>query len=267
MNYVESAAPQELTGIVRCIWHLSGDASEMAGAEPALPDGSPEFIVNLGEPFEYAADDGQPVRQPDVFLVGQITRPWRVQPTGRVELIAARFEAHGASLLYQPMRDLTDRWREFDAFAGKPVAALVEALSQTKSIQERGTHLCVALAQLRSQAPPPDPRVEAAVRAIRATNGNVVLDELAEGLGLTLRTLQRRFASNVGITPKMLVRIVRFQRVFQMVRQEPASLAGVAAECGYFDQSHMVRDFRDFAGEAPAKLLSAMPEFTAFFTA
>jgi len=61
------------------------------------------------------------------------------------------------------------------------------------------------------------------------------------------------------------VRIVRFQRVFAAWRADPRSLARVAVECGYFDQSHLVRDFRDFAGAPPAGFLTALPPFTGFF--
>jgi len=55
--------------------------------------------------------------------------------------------------------------------------------------------------------------------------------------------------------------------VFTAWRTDARSLARVAAECGYFDQSHLVRDFRDFSGAPPAGFLAALPEFTGFFVA
>ena len=113
----------------------------------------------------------------------------------------------------------------------------------------------------------PDERVVRAVQAIRASHGAVALDRLTLEVGATPRTLQRLFATDVGVSPKLLVRITRFQRVFATWRDDPTSLARVAAECGYYDQSHLVRDFRDFAGAAPAAFLADQPEFTAFFTA
>lgn len=65
--------------------------------------------------------------------------------------------------------------------------------------------------------------------------------DLAKRLGTTPRTLQRRFATDVGITPKLLARIVRFQRVFSEWRADPTSLSRVAAECGYYDHAQLVR--------------------------
>jgi transcriptional regulator GlxA family with amidase domain len=108
--------------------------------------------------------------------------------------------------------------------------------------------------------------VRAAVREIRASGGLVDVGALAPRLGIVSRTLQRRFATDVGITPKLLARIVRFQRVFSAWREDPSTLSRVAAECGYFDHAHLVRDFRELAGVAPARFLPNQPEFTRFFT-
>ena len=123
------------------------------------------------------------------------------------------------------------------------------------------------LLQLRVEARPPDAGVAAAVRAIRSSHGVVEVEGLAEAVGVTPRSLQRSFADQVGISPKALARMVRFQRVFAAVRDDPASFSRVAYECGYSVQSHLIRHFRALAGSAPARLLARMPEFTRFFTA
>ena len=87
----------------------------------------------------------------------------------------------------------------------------------------------------------PDLRVRDAVREIGTSGGLVDIDDLAKRLGTTPRTLQRRFATDVGITPKLLARIVRFQRVFSEWRADPTSLSRRAAECGYYDHAQLVR--------------------------
>lgn len=66
---------------------------------------------------------------------------------------------------------------------------------------------------------------------------------------------------------KLPARIRRFQRVFLAWRVDRRTLSRVAAECGYFDHPHLIRDFRDFAGSAPAAFLANQPEFTQFFLA
>lgn len=266
MEYLEVAPAPSLRALIRCYWQLRGEGAGAAVAEPALPDGSPELIFNLGDSFEQLEPDGRVVRQPAAFLVGQITRPFLVRPTGRTDLIAVRFESHGAALLHDNMRDLTDRHLGINSLRGGVLLPVADALARAVDTAERTDLLDSAFEGLAAGRVP-DPRVATAVSGIRRAHGNLRCDDLAAELGLTPRSLQRLFARQVGITPKLLTRIVRFQRIFVTRRDDPGNFARVAAQCGYSDQSHLVRDFRDFAGMPPAELLASLPALTGFWLA
>ncbi len=279
MRYLELAPAADLAPWVRTYWWLDG-GSTAHPPEPALPDGSPELIINLGDPWRHHPALGRPRVQPPAFLVGQITAPMAVAPTGRVALVAVRFEAHGAALLAPDLARLTDTWVTLGRLPGRPLAALRERLREERGPGGDGGHpdaarerslldaeLRALVARRAAEGALPDAVVGAAVAGIRGSRGAVEIDALARGSGLTARSLQRRFARTVGLSPKMLARIVRFQQVFAAWRDDPSRLSRVALECGYFDQSHLVRDFRDFAGAPPAGFLAAMPAFTANFTA
>ena len=84
------------------------------------------------------------------------------------------------------------------------------------------------------------------------------LEELCAGTGLSPRTLQRRFADAVGISPRMLASVIRFRRVFAAL-QEPGvtSWTDAAQAAGYFDHPQMARDFRRFLGCSPSEFLRA----------
>ena len=267
MEYAEFAPAPSLRRLIRCYWQLQSAAGIAASAEPALPDGSPELIINLAGPFEHIGADGLATRQPLVFLVGQITRPMVVRPTGRVDVVAVRFEAHAAAVLHRDLSQLTDGWVDALSLREGALRGLAHQLAAAPSVEQRIAILDESLTRLVQSGPVPDTRVAAAVERIRRSQGSASPDDIAGDLGHSPRTLQRRFARQVGISPKLLARIVRFQRVFATWRDDPGSLAKVAVECGYFDHSHLVRDFRDFAGAPPAELLAALPEFTGFFTA
>lgn len=267
MEYREHPPHPDLAALVRTYWWLHGAAGDGAAADPALPDGSPELIVNLAEPWEHQAADGTRTRQPSAFLVGQITGPMVVRPTGRMDLVAVRLEAHAAAPFVEAIGALTDRWLPLDALRAPALRDLPAALAAAHGADRQVRVLDDRLRAAFAAAPPVDALVGDAVRAIRASHGAVEIDALARTLGVSARTLQRRCAAAAGLSPKLLARIVRFQRVFAAWRDDPASLSRVALECGYFDQSHLVRDFRDFAGAPPAGFLAALPAFTAFFTA
>lgn len=266
MEYIEIAPAPPLSQAVRCYWFLRGPAGSGEG-DPALPDGSPELIFSLGAPFAAASPGGVERVQPRLFLVGQITAPFRVRPTGDVDLVGVRLEAGEATWLEPEIRSLTDDYADVEPRLGGGLARLYRQLAGAREARARSRALDAALPSLMASGPAPDWRVREAVGAIRSSCGAVDLAELAAQLRTSPRSLQRLFSAQVGITPKLLARIVRFQRVFVAWRHDPTSLSRVAAECGYFDHSHLVRDFRELAGMPPARFLPNLPEFTRFFTA
>ena len=89
---------------------------------------------------------------------------------------------------------------------------------------------------------------------------------VATWLGVTRRHLERRFDTLVGISPKRLARIVRFQRALRMLQQPAGSSAVTALECGYADQPHFIRDFTELAGCPPGAHLLRHAQLSGFFT-
>src|SRR4029079_19485760 len=83
-----------------------------------------------------------------------------------------------------------------------------------------------------------------AVLLIEAGGGAIDVARLARGLGISTRQLERRFKDAVGLPPKLFCRIQRFQRVFQQI-EAGRGWVETALACGYYDQAHLVRDFRD----------------------
>jgi AraC-like DNA-binding protein len=262
-------------GLAVCGWRLRGAAQAEgmaeASAEPALPDGCPELLFNFGDPFEHHGPDGTVRTQPRAFLVGQITRPFDVRPTGMVDLVAIRLEAHGSWGLTAPHAPPTNDW--IDAFergaAAPPWRAVQELWYHLAPLDDADrehaiNHWLVGHARSVRRA---DDVVIRCVHALRKSAGTASIEALAHANQVGLRTLQRRFQSQLGVTPKLFARIVRFHRVCSAWRHAPGTLAQVAADSGYCDESHLVRDFRAFVGEPPAAFLSALPAFTALFIA
>jgi AraC-like DNA-binding protein len=209
--------------------------------------------------------DGELHRQPEFSLVGQITRPFVVAPTGTLDLIAVRFTPAGAAALHQPMARITDSW--IDAARLADARPLLDAVAGVPAMPDRVARLKVALATLPGPNLSLDARVLRAVAHIEQSHGGAPIDEVADAAATTPRHLQRLFTRFVGISPKLLARIRRFQRVFAAWRDEPDSWASVAIGCGYSDQAHLIRDFSEIGGAPPAGLVAAIPEFTRQFTA
>jgi transcriptional regulator GlxA family with amidase domain len=92
---------------------------------------------------------------------------------------------------------------------------------------------------------------------IEARGGNVRIDALLKGHGMTGRSLERYFEQQIGITPKELIDLTRFKHALAIVERcrERRSLMEIAWECGYYDNAHLTRQFKRFMGEAPSRII------------
>lgn len=96
------------------------------------------------------------------------------------------------------------------------------------------------------------PHLERALDQLRATGGGIRIGELARDLAISTRQLERLFERHVGVSPKLLARLLRVERVMSSCRGARASLAAIAIETGYTDQAHMTREVRRTLGTTPA---------------
>ena len=265
MRYEERRPPPDLAGEIECFWLVTGHGDEGKRlAERIVPDGCVELIVHLADPF--ARPDGEV--QPRGFVVGEMTRPIVVAPTGAVRTLGVRFRPGQAScFIGMPLAELTDRAATLEEIWESAGGALELELRNAPDQPRRIAAAERFLRRRRSLAPAADPRVAWAVRQILRNRGNITVEELARGSDLSVRQLERRFRARVGLSPKLLCRVVRFQGVFHAIGSDGATgWARVALECGYFDQAHLIRDFRDFAGDAPAAFLAEEGELSRRFT-
>jgi transcriptional regulator GlxA family with amidase domain len=104
--------------------------------------------------------------------------------------------------------------------------------------------------------------VPVALEAFERNGPDVRVRDVARRVGLSQRRFIQVFAAEVGLTPKLYARVKRFQRARALVRgTAPPDWAQLAVECGYFDQAHLIRDFRAFAGLTPEEYLRHRSEY------
>jgi AraC-like DNA-binding protein len=267
MRYEELAPPPELRDLVHRIWLLRGaGARGRVPFQRVMPDGRAELIFNLAEPFECRDGDGTRV-QPLALLVGPNRRAMEIRPTGSVDLVGVRFRPEALSVwLRVGGGELLDRSCPFDELPARLDPTLAEQLAQAPASGSRlallGRHLILASSRVAF-----DRRISAAVDLALA-DGGARPAAIAAAVGMSYRQLSRLFRERVGFGPKPLVRLGRFQRALRAL-EGPGhrSVASVAARAGYFDQAHLARDFRLFAGIAASRYLRETRELTRNFIA
>lgn len=269
LHYRELAPPAALAATIQCLWTMEGDARELGSdLQPVLPDGRPELILHLGDPFERIDESGRRERQAALLFAGQLTRQLVLRPTGRIAVAGVRFRADGAAALLEiPQNDLTG----LTVPLGDLSASLGRDLSEVRSATDApGPAMERLLGRLlpRLAGARPDPRIRSVVDVIDRSRGQVTIGRLAERVGITRRHLERRFQATVGISPKRLARIARFQHALRLLDalDLPDRGSRTATTCGYADQAHFIRDFGELAGCAPGEHLLRRCEMTGFFT-
>jgi len=149
--------------------------------------------------------------------------------------------------------ELAGRVVELDALLGRSADELCERLATAAGWDERFAVLDGVLgARLAAQHHAPRDVVHA-WRRLAAAHGGVSIAGLAGELGWSRRYFGERFRQHVGLAPKPAARMLRFRRAMELLeRDDGARLAEIAQDCGYYDQAHLNRDFRGFAGSSPS---------------
>jgi AraC-like DNA-binding protein len=270
LRYEQFSPAGELHRWVECYWRLTGEAGLAPHPQRILPDGYVEIILHLGDPFLRVDEGTTAVRQARTLFAGQMIRPVRVMATGRTCVWGIRLHPWAAAAVAgMPASELTDRIEDAEAVAPQLAKALRCALADAMADEGDDEQGCVRgldqiLMRHLMRAAPIDPLVIAAGRLLLREPRPIA--DVARRMGVSPRHLTRTFRNAVGLTPKMFARISRFQRVAAVLDDDGpgggglagVALAGVALDCGYYDQSHLVRDVRAFAGGTPVALRAAL---------
>jgi AraC-like DNA-binding protein len=251
LAYNEWTPEGSAADLVRCVWSLRGNANGRA-ADPIVSDGCVELVFNLADPFEQVTDAG-PRLQPLTMMVGPTYLPTVVRPTGRIDIVGVRLQPWaGAAVLGTSMGKFRDRCLPL---ADVSPGALIDLAGQLRNEPADDARFQVAAATVvRVPRQRPDPVVRAAIELIPGYAEAPTVGELARRVGRSVRTMQRVFAEEVGLSPKELLRIARVQRALALSRAEPPlRWITIAAQAGYHDQPHLVREFHELVGCTPSE--------------
>jgi AraC-like DNA-binding protein len=216
-------------------------------------------IVNLGSKWDIETD-GRTVAL-DSFTGGLSTSPAIVHGASSWACVELRLTPLGARRLFGwPMHELTNMTVALeDVVPG--TRQLVDRVRESPSWSDRFGLVDAFLLRRLSRSADPPPEIAWSWERLHASQGRASIGELAGELGWSHRRLIARFRDHIGLTPKTVARVIRFDRVVRQLRTPlRKSLADVAFDCGYFDQAHLNRDFREFADTTPASFVGAQRE-------
>jgi len=261
-TYQEYRPAPALTPFVECYWsRASGAAAGEGPAHSVLPDGCMDIVFNFGEVWTSAGHNGSPLRRGirGGAVVGTMTAPLVVSPGAGEDFFGVRFRPGMApAFLRARAAEFTDSAVPLDQVWGRGGAALSDELAAAQSARRRVARLERELLLRLADARPPEPCVAAALHFISRGRGAVSIRAACQFAGVTRQHLARRFAEHVGVPPKLFARVARFQGLLAGLRcARPVGWSEAAAHAGYYDQSHLIADFRQFAGTTPERFLAS----------
>lgn len=226
-----------------------------------VPSGIITLIISFGEPLRLVRmpDPRLPASTFTSFVAGLHTTPAVTEHDGTQHGIEVRLTPLGGrALLDVPMRELTNTVTRLDELLGARAGSLAAQLAEARDWDQRFATLDEALAAAIESGPAPSLEVDHAWRRLCCSSGRASIGELARDVGWSHRHLIARFREQVGLPPKALARVLRFERALNILRGvRPRPLAEVALAAGYYDQAHLNREFRALAGCTPRELQAA----------
>jgi AraC-like DNA-binding protein len=171
--------------------------------------------------------------------------------------IQVDFTPIGARQLLQlPMHLVSKRTTELTDLLGSQADLLVEQLAQAPDWHSRFVTLDnFLLSRIRRSERSPR-EIEWAWRQLDLSRGSIRVQKISEQLSWTRKRLVKAFRDEIGIPPKVLARVLRFRRALAEFNAKTiVDFSQLAVECGYSDQAHMIRDFKDFSGLTPVELV------------
>lgn len=220
--------------------------------ERVLPDGAVRLVFNLGAAPSAGEGAGEPVE-----AIGASAAPALVRLRGRIEGLCVTLRpGAAAALLGMPAGEIGGTAVHLDELWRGEGAELLARIAEARDDAARVALLGAAL-QRRLRASEASPQLSAAMHAaqrIAASGGRLALREAAASLGIGERRLQQLFHEHVGLSPRAWRRLARLHACLRALRsQEVPAWAAVAVEGGFYDQSHLVNEFRALCGLTPTE--------------
>jgi AraC-like DNA-binding protein len=202
-----------------------------------------------------------------MLFSGQKNTFYDIYQTGETRIISVLFTPSGAACFFPDsfsgllnssvsLDDLfpRDSDRLYDRLCSAPAAAEKVAILESFIMEK------ITPGRRRDY-----PLVSRVISAIKESRGDITIDAICHMFDINSRFLERRFGDYIGMTPKSFIRIVRFQNVLHRYDTNRGSLTDLSMDCGYYDQSHFIREIREFTGLSPQELFTTCSIHSDFF--
>lgn len=250
-----------LTPYIKNYWQLKTAGNSSVAR--TLPTGMMSLIFHRGNRLLSVQEN---VFHPRAFLAGHERTFADLKYTGQIDMIAVVFRPAGVRVFFDlPMNEIHNLRLTAGDLEDRELGVLENSLASTE-----GDRMCILLIEqfllkrLTRFAEYNLKRIETAIGLIDSGQTDITL--LADAVCLSRKQFNRIFSEYVGANPKEFARTIRLQRALHILEIQPQiSLTALAYECGYYDQSHLIKEFKTFSGYTPTEYLAICPPHSDYF--
>lgn len=258
MFYKKYTPSRALQPYVMCyyIWEHNEHLAEAIQVQTP-PTGLGGIVFNYGDSYQVLNDKKEWERLPYSFVAGQFTKNYSLRLGGKIGMIGIVFLPAGLShLLGTPMSAFTEQRYDLNLVLGKEAALLEHQILESNTALQKIAAIEKFLQQKLGKINIKIDVVDHAISAIIEHKGILSINQLSDDLCISPRQFRRRFTEKVGISPKLLSRIKRFNYISKLSADAPAKWTDMVHKGGYYDQAHFIRDFCTFSGKSPSDFVN-----------
>jgi len=268
MKYITAKPSPVFSGMIRQYWAMENCfPAGKQHIQRIVPSGLPEIIFYLSDRPVSRSNTGSITEH--TLINGHLKAYYDLEISGELSLFTILFDPHGLSCILDiPIRELYDQSVPLRYLFKQDTARLENRLYEAGSFAERQEIIeSFLLKQLALRSKKYHlPRIAQALSLINRSRGKIRIDALASEACFSRKQFERVFSQYVGTSPKQLLKTVRFQHAIELKsRKLSSSLTDLTYRCGYYDQAHMINEFRSLTGMTPTRYFENCEPYSDYF--
>ena len=253
MIYKQIAPRQQLSEFIKSVWLVDCENDNSIQREKIIPDGFPEMIFHYKDPYKSNINGSWRDQRDPYLIAGQIRNYFYLENTGYTGMFAVKFQPWALKTLFNvEMKSLTDQAVKIPPTLLKTILPIKNIAFEESSFEKKVKKTEDWLINYVNNKTINEHSGQKAVELILENSGKITIDEILSKVGITERSLERYFSTHIGVSPKFYCRIIRFSNIFKLVSDDEPNWAEISQQTGFYDQSHFIKNFKEFTGEEPS---------------
>lgn len=243
-------------------WILKTDEKEKAIIQ-TIPSGCMHLVFHRGDNLHFSPNSAQP----KCFIRGQLSTPGNLISEGGIDMIAVVFQPLGMTpFIAHPMTEFYNQYIDTDCIGDFKLNNLKSLILNEENVNVCVQHIELFLSGRLTDMDYNYLRIAKSIQLI-TNQPEIKMDLLADDVCLGYRQFIRVFTKYIGMNPKEYYKVIRFQRALYTLQKTPdMEITQLAYVCGYYDHSHLIKDFKAFTGVVPLQYLASRVPYSTFFS-